>query len=58
MMRQFARDTGLIVGGRLYSDALARSGEPASTYLGMIRANADALLGVMRKDSAGSPPGK
>jgi zinc/manganese transport system substrate-binding protein len=58
MMRQFARDTGLIVGGRLYSDALAPSGEPASTYLGMIRANADALLGVMRKDSAVSPPDK
>lgn len=58
MMRQFARDTGLAVGGRLYSDALAPAGEPASTYLGMIRANADALLSVMKKDSAVSPPSK
>jgi zinc/manganese transport system substrate-binding protein len=48
MMRQLAQDTGLKVGGRLYSDALARPGEPASTYLGMVRANADALLGVMK----------
>ncbi|MEA3182308.1 MAG: zinc/manganese transport system substrate-binding protein [Gammaproteobacteria bacterium] len=51
MMRQLARDTGLTVGGRLYSDALARPGEPASTYLGMIRTNADTLLGVMRKET-------
>jgi zinc/manganese transport system substrate-binding protein len=53
MMRQFARDTGLAVGGRLYSDALAPSAEPASTYLGMIRTNANSLLAVMRKDAAG-----
>ena len=51
MIRQLARDTGLTVGGRLYSDALAAPGEPASTYLGMVRANADALLRVMRRES-------
>jgi zinc/manganese transport system substrate-binding protein len=51
MMRQLARDTGLTVGGRLHSDALAPSGQPAGTYLGMIRTNADALLGVMRQNS-------
>jgi zinc/manganese transport system substrate-binding protein len=58
MIRQLARDTGLTVGGRLYSDALARPGEPASTYLGMIRTNADTLLDVMRKDPVVSPRDK
>jgi zinc/manganese transport system substrate-binding protein len=58
MMRQLARDTGLSVGGRLYSDALAPPGEPAATYVGMIRANADALLEVMRRDSKGSISGR
>jgi zinc/manganese transport system substrate-binding protein len=48
MMRQLARDTGLTIGGRLHSDALAPAGQPAATYVGMIRTNADALLEVMR----------
>jgi zinc/manganese transport system substrate-binding protein len=50
MMRQLARDTGLTVGGRLHSDALAPPGQPSATYLGMIRDNADQLLGVMRHE--------
>jgi zinc/manganese transport system substrate-binding protein len=48
MIRQLARDTGLVVGGRLHSDALAPPGELAGTYVGMIRTNADTLLSVMR----------
>jgi zinc/manganese transport system substrate-binding protein len=51
MMRQLARDTGLTVGGRLHSDALAQPGQPSATYLDMIRNNANLLLGVMRQDS-------
>jgi zinc/manganese transport system substrate-binding protein len=51
MMRQLARDTGLTVGGRLHSDALAPPGQPSATYLDMIRNNANLLLGVMRQDS-------
>jgi zinc/manganese transport system substrate-binding protein len=50
MMRQLARDTGLTVGGRLHSDALAPPGQPSATYLGMIRDNANLLLRVMRQD--------
>jgi zinc/manganese transport system substrate-binding protein len=50
MMQQFARDTGLQVGGRLHSDALAPRGDPSGTYLGMISNNADLLLGVMRQN--------
>ncbi len=58
MMQQFARDTGLTVGGRLHSDALAPPGQPAATYLGMIRENADMLLGVMQPTSkpVSTPP--
>ena len=51
MMRQLARDTGLTVGGRLHSDALAPPGQPSATYLDMIRNNANLLLDVMRQDS-------
>jgi zinc/manganese transport system substrate-binding protein len=58
MMRQFAQDTGLIVGGRLYSDALASPGNPAATYLGMIRTNADVMLSVMRSDAVRSQPSR
>jgi zinc/manganese transport system substrate-binding protein len=50
MMRQLARDTGLTVGGRLHSDALAPPGQPAATYIGMLRVNAEDLLQVMRHD--------
>jgi zinc/manganese transport system substrate-binding protein len=58
MIRQLARDTGLVVGGRLHSDALAPPGELAGTYVGMIRTNADTLLSVMRaapRPPAGAP---
>ncbi|MDB6102235.1 MAG: periplasmic solute binding protein [Gammaproteobacteria bacterium] len=58
MIRQLARDTGLTVGGRLHSDALAPAGQPAATYIGMIRANADALLEVMRQGSKTSNTGR
>lgn len=49
MMRQLAHDSGLIIGGQLYSDALAPRGQPADTYYGMIRTNADTLLAAMRQ---------
>jgi zinc/manganese transport system substrate-binding protein len=48
MMRQLAQDTGLNIGGRLHSDALAPPGDPSGTYLGMISANAQVLLAAMR----------
>lgn len=48
LVEQIARETGARVGGVLYSDALAASGSPADTYLGMFRWNADELLKVMQ----------
>jgi zinc/manganese transport system substrate-binding protein len=47
LIAQVARETGVKVGGTLYSDALSKPGGPAATYLGMMRHNgkmiADAL---------------
>lgn len=39
LMDQIARETGAIIGGTLYSDALSEPGGPAATYIDMIRHN-------------------
>jgi zinc/manganese transport system substrate-binding protein len=39
LMEQIARETGAKVGGKLYSDALSGPGEPAPTYIEMMRHN-------------------
>lgn len=43
LIRQIASETGAKVGGGLYSDALAKPGQPASTYIGLIEWNADQI---------------
>lgn len=48
LVQQIARETGAKVGGNLYSDALASPGQPAATYLGMFRWNADQLLAALK----------
>ncbi|NYT64648.1 zinc ABC transporter substrate-binding protein [Alcaligenaceae bacterium] len=47
LVSQIARETGAKVGGTLYSDALAQPGQPAATYLGMMRWNADQLIAAL-----------
>lgn len=54
LVGQIARETGARVGGTLYSDALAPSDQPASTYLGMFTWNAGQLIYVL-KDSVVKP---
>lgn len=44
LTEQIASATGVKVGGRLYSDALAAPGEPASTYIGLVESNAARLI--------------
>ena len=39
LMDQIARETGAIIGGTLYSDALSEPGGPAATYIEMMRHN-------------------
>ncbi len=43
LIEQIAEDTGVKVGGTLYSDALSEADGPAATYVGMMRYNAKTL---------------
>ena len=47
LIDQIANETGLSVGGVLYSGALSEPDGPASTYLAMIQHNADQLLSAI-----------
>lgn len=44
LARAIARQTGASVAATLYGDALGPAGSPGATYLGMERANADAMV--------------
>jgi zinc/manganese transport system substrate-binding protein len=50
LLEQLARETGAVIGGKLYSDALSRPGGPAATYVQMMEANTAALAKAL------SPP--
>jgi zinc/manganese transport system substrate-binding protein len=43
MMGEIARETGAKIGGKLYSDALSARGDPAGTYIDMMRHNVHEL---------------
>ena len=49
MIEQIANETGAVVGGTLYSDALSAKEGPASTYLMMFRHNAVTISSVLGK---------
>lgn len=46
---RLAKETGAKLGGTLYSDALSDAKGPASTYITMMRHNAQALAGALRQ---------
>lgn len=46
--QRIAHDTGAKLGGTLYSDALAKPGLPASTYLGMFEWNLSAFMAALK----------
>lgn len=48
LIEQIAAESGAVIGGTLYSDALAADG-PASSYLGMFRHNLHTLLAALRR---------
>lgn len=52
MAKQIARESGALMGGTLYADALGPVDEPASTYLGMFSWNAGRLVYVLKKGAA------
>jgi len=50
LVAEIARDSGAVVGPRLYSDALSKPGGPAPTYEAMMRHNVSALVEGMKKN--------
>jgi zinc/manganese transport system substrate-binding protein len=50
LIDQIARESGAVVGPRLYSDALSGPGGPAPTYEAMMRHNVTALVAGMLKN--------
>lgn len=50
LVQQIADETGLSIGGRLYSDALSGEDGPAASYLAMFRHNLDALTHALGAD--------
>ncbi len=61
LLEQVARDNGIRIGGKLFSDSLGEKGGPADTYVGMIRHNTDVIVegltGTPLSESAGTRPG-
>lgn len=59
LIEQIVRDTGVTIGGKLYSDALSGAGGPASTYIDMMRHNtrlmSDALAAAVTPSEKPSP---
>lgn len=48
LMEQIASEAGVRLGPPLYTDALGEPGTPGATYIGMMRANIDALVAALR----------
>jgi zinc/manganese transport system substrate-binding protein len=51
LIEQIARETGVKIGGKLYSDALSTKAGPAPTYVAMMRHNVRLLTAAMAKGS-------
>lgn len=49
MAQRIARESGVLMGGTLYADALGPADQPASTYLGMFSWNAGRLVYVLKQ---------
>lgn len=47
LVQQIANETGLTIGGRLFSDALSERGGPATSYLAMFEHNLNTLLNAL-----------
>lgn len=47
LLEQIASETGVTIGGSLYSDALSETDGPAATYLDMMRHNIESLVNAL-----------
>ncbi|MEM1076306.1 MAG: zinc ABC transporter substrate-binding protein [Pseudomonadota bacterium] len=52
LIQQISDETGLAIGGRLYSDALSERGGPATSYLAMFEHNLATLLEALETSSS------
>lgn len=50
LLEQLARDTGAVIGGKLYADALSAAGGPAPTYVAMFEHNTATLAAGMARN--------
>jgi len=48
LIEQIAAETGAVIGGDLYADALSPPGGPAPTYLAMMRHNIETIAAALR----------
>ena len=51
LVEQISRETGLEIGGRLFSDALSEKGGPATSYVAMFEHNLRALITALQSGS-------
>jgi zinc/manganese transport system substrate-binding protein len=49
MIEQIAKESGVTVGGELYSDALSKADGPAPTYIDMFKSNVSKIVAAMKK---------
>ena len=52
LIEQISKETGLKVGGRLFSDALSERGGPATSYVAMFEHNLEALMTVLQESGS------
>ena len=50
LIQQIARETGIQVGGRLFSDALSERGGPATSYEEMVKHNLETLITALSRN--------
>ncbi len=48
MIREIARETGVVVGGELYSDSMGEVGTAGATYIGMMRENVLVIVNALK----------
>lgn len=53
MLQQIASDRKIVVGGKLFSDSLDEPGQPAGTYVGMLRKNTQVIYSGLTANTAG-----
>ncbi len=52
LVQQISEETGIVIGGRLFSDALSERGGPATSYLAMFQHNLGTLMDALAHETA------